>query len=591
MAAALLLVVCALILVDATSVQWQSDGPVAMLTAAGCGLLAGAICPTALAATSCLLGAALLTVANQAENSGSDTWTNDLTFFLVMLGGPALLGALLGIRTRQLNRLHRLSVTRSAQHASEVRATRLEEQNRIASGVQHGVIQAMGAIVVQARGADRTESVSEVRDALSAIEASARHALDDLRAHVGLLREPPGESQAPTEADGQRAATMPPARIRLGRLDLLAAASAVPVAVESVLGGSSRGPAWANVTIALLLGVPVLLRRQQPIATAGAFAAIATAASATLTPMGAMVTSSIPLLLVSYAVGSHLRRWRSRLAGVAVLWLGVILVGSVAPAESQDSDGQLPILVWITLAVLGGIAAADRSGRVGRLNSLLAEIELGRAADLRLVAAQQRHAVARDLHDSVAASMTVVCLHAAAARNGLSSGARAAHTALSTIAETAQSGLRELRASLDVLDEAAPDPLPDLDTVVEDARAAGMLVRMSAASDVGDLPVATRSTVARVVREALVNAARHAQGAAVDVRIGCRDGRVEVEVVDTGSVAAGSRHRRQVTGTGHGLSGLAERVEHHGGRLEFGPVAPRGFRVTAVLPAAVQVPA
>lgn len=600
-----------------------------MLTAVAAAFVVGARCRAAVAVALGLLAVGALTVLNQLVNPGDFTLLNDLVFFLAVIGAPVVVGAVWQARARQIEQLDRLLRERREQRTAEVHAVRLEEQTRILAGVQHDVIQSMGAIVLRSAGASRTGV--EVEDALRQIEASARAALDGLRAHIGLLRQPcPEVDPVPAAASSP---AVPPLGwpglgwLGLGWLDLAAAAFALPLAVESVLGGQRTGPAWLNVGLALLLAPPLALRRRHPLlATATGFG-VTTVMSLLATPPATTVSAIIPVLLLAYGVGAYPRPWQARAAGVALMWSGTVGVVLATPPALRDPAGLVPLLVWTGLAVVGGILAAGVGDRARARARLVDEIEQGRSAELQLALARERHSIARNLHDSVASTMTVVCVHAAAARRSQGQAPERVRTALQTIEDTARDGLAELRASLDLLDEDAASPvrapvplgaglhegaqLPaassstpsgpgaastpgggslDLDAVLEVGRALGLTVHADLTEAGPELAgkgndpceaVAVGELTTRVVREALVNAARYAPGSRVDVRIADSPAGRRVDVCDSGASAADGTLR--AAGTGHGLSGLAERIEAAGGRLEFGDTRS-GFRVSALLP-------
>lgn len=559
---------------------------VLIVAAAVAALVMGARCRVWLAASGCVVLAGALVLLNQARNPGEYTPANDLVFFLSMVGAPAVVGGVWSARGRQLRELHGLSTLRAAQHAAELRAARLEEQSRIASRLQHDIIQTMGEIVLRSAGATRSEAGAG-SGVLPEIERSARRALDGLRHEIGVLREPVVEELPATPVTGA------PAAPRLAPVDVLVGlGGSVPLAVEAVLGGHSHGPAAANVVVALLLAVPLALRRRQPLVAAAAVFLVAAAMGLVLTPPATTVSAIVPALLVSYAVGAHAGGWHVRLVGTAVVWGGALLVGLATPAPLRDPAGLPPTLLWTGLAVVAGAVAAGRAERVLRMRRLLTELDAGREAQRRLATAEERHAIARDLHDSVAVTMTVVCLHAAAARRLPAGDTRALRAALGTIESTARSGLAELRTSLDALDGETAQGMDlhglgiDVAQVVTAAQGAGIEVRARLA-DLSGLPVEVRGVAARLVREALVNAARHAPGADVDVRVLASGDGIRVEVADSGSSTA---PQLELTGTGHGLRGLAERVGALGGRFESGP-HDGGFRVFAEIPVGAGVPA
>jgi signal transduction histidine kinase len=531
----------------------------------------GRTAPTALA---CAAGALVLTVANQRAHPGDYSAANDLAFFLVLLGGPALLGLLLGQRTRRARELRELTERRAELLASEVRAARLEEQSRVAARVQHGVIQAMGAIVLRAGGAAQSQDPEAMRHALDDIESSARAALDALREHVGMLREsePEQPPEQPPAAEGSG-----PGRSLVGPRDLgVAVALTLPLAVECVVGGHARGPAGLNVAAVLLLGSALALLRSRPLPATAAYVVIATATSHWLTPLPATVSVLPSILLLGYALGEQLGRRRDQLLGLGLLAAGLAAIWRAA-ADRPGVGGVAPGVVVASLAWLGGVVAADRAARVRRLDLLLADLGRRRAVAVRLATAEQRFSLARDLHDSVAAAMTVVCLHAAGVLRQPSAGVADLTTTLRTIDHTARSGLSELRSSLDVLDGVDAEAL-SLTRVLSDARTAGLEVRCADGTP-RTLPPEADRALARVLREALVNAARHAPGSTVSVRLEERHDQLVLEVTDEGAIEPVT----SACGTGHGMAGLRERLELDGGTLTYGP-GKRGFRVVAALP-------
>ena len=131
------------------------DTPVTVLVAVAAGFAAGAWLRPVPAALGCAVDACLLTLASQVADPGAYPVADDLFFFTMLVGGPALGGALVTARRDQVRELRRLSAVRAEQRAAQVRAARLEERNRLDAGVVQGLVQRMGALVVQASGAAR----------------------------------------------------------------------------------------------------------------------------------------------------------------------------------------------------------------------------------------------------------------------------------------------------------------------------------------------------------------------------------------------------------------------------------------------------
>jgi signal transduction histidine kinase len=577
--AAALPVVAAGTLLDVTVDRGRIEsGPAPVLLTALIALAIGAWCPPAVALAAGLSSAVLLTWANQAHASDSYSFSNDLAFFGLVVAGPMVLGALWHARAARVRELRRLTGIRLAQRDVELRLARAEEQARISHAVHQDLVHELGGLVLQATGAARTPDPIRSRDALDVIETSARQALDRLRDHVGSLRTSTSPLATPADAATSGAVDRPPGR--RARVDVtfadtaLAAASGVALATECVLGSASSGPAPANVLASLVVCGPLAFRRRFPLSVVVAVTLTAAAMSAVLTPVPDTVTGLLPFVLLAYTIGAHTHTWRALVAGCLLLAIGT---AAVAVCGGAVEDGSLiPTLLWAGLGVAGGRIVLDRERQAARLAGLLAELETGREAAVRLAVVEQRQVLAGHLHDSVAHAMTVVCLHAVAGRRA--TGDEGVREALAVIEDAARRGLSELRTGIDAL-ESGDRLSTDVAEIVEEARRTGLLVDASGLDLVEDRPEA--ELAARVLREGLVTAARHAPGARVEVDVReIRDGLV-IEVVDHGAAVDSVA----VTGTGHGLALLADRVRLGRGRLSYGPTADGGFRVSATLSA------
>ncbi len=188
-------------------------------------------------------------------------------------------------------------------------------------------------------------------------------------------------------------------------------------------------------------------------------------------------------------------------------------------------------------------------------------------------ARQERQRIARDVHDLVAHSLTVVVLHVGGARRVLRSDPRAAEGALAEVERVCRESLDGIRGVVGLL-RSEQDERPvlslDLAELASGYRAAGLPVTLRSTGPLESLPLVVRVTLHRVVQEALANAARHAAAAPVEVRVGVDDAGVDACIsngrpVDGDAAAAGSHHG------GYGLVGLRERVASLGGELTSGP--------------------
>jgi signal transduction histidine kinase len=273
---------------------------------------------------------------------------------------------------------------------------------------------------------------------------------------------------------------------------------------------------------------------------------------------------------------------------VALDALGTVLL--VAGPLTLPLRRRAPLLV-IAVALLAGIVyfSLGYPGSAIFATVVVALVHLARrrSVEQQLLAERERErrrveervALARDLHDVLAHSLSVVQVQAGVALHLLESRPENVRPALEAIKSASDEGMRELRAAVSTLRrEAAPlTPtvgLEDVRTLVDSTRAVGLEVRLVRSGGV-DLPARTGLVAYRVVQEALTNVVRHAHATACTVRVDT-DGRVLVEVLDDGSGPVGP--------PGNGLSGMRERVEALGGRLEHGSHPRGGYLVRAELP-------
>lgn len=225
----------------------------------------------------------------------------------------------------------------------------------------------------------------------------------------------------------------------------------------------------------------------------------------------------------------------------------------------------------------------------------LAELHRQRADDAAAVAArdreeavqQEREAMARELHDVVAGHVMAMAIRAEAALSMAADETRD-REALQAVRDAGLDAHGALRSMISVLRRGdgslAPTPRwADLDGIVREAERAGLVVRL-AAVEAPELGAAAEQAVVRIVREALANCIRHANGAEVDIEIVERDAEVEVRVRSRGGVASGATTRN---GEGWGLQMLQERVGALGGVFTAGPVG-NGWSVEGVLPVEVR---
>jgi signal transduction histidine kinase len=207
-----------------------------------------------------------------------------------------------------------------------------------------------------------------------------------------------------------------------------------------------------------------------------------------------------------------------------------------------------------------------------------AEANVDRA---RRAVAEERLLIARELHDVVAHSMSVIAVQAGVGRYVIDTNPQEAAKSLTAIEETSRTSLREMRQLLGVLRDAAPGEMlatPRLGDVADLVERAGLRVDVAVRGTPRELPAGMDLAAFRIVQEALTNVVKHAGTDRGCVVVTYSDEAVAIEVTDDGTGAA------EGSDNGHGLIGMQERVALYGGEFSAGPLPERGYRVSARFP-------
>lgn len=342
-------------------------------------------------------------------------------------------------------------------------------------------------------------------------------------------------------------------------------------------------PVAANITLAAVMCVPLVWRRRWPRAV---FAVISLAAFVQWVAGVDITTSDFAVLVAMYTVAAQcVFRWS--LAALLVAEAGMVMaVGRLAvqPGPQGQWKQAIPFSVMIGAIWLSGLYISTRRKYTQSLEERARRLERERDAQAEVAAAAERARIAREMHDVIAHSISVMVIQADGASYAVDTDTERARRAMRAIGDTGRQALMEMRRMLGVLREGdgraalAPQPgveqLPDL---VQQIRTAGLPVGYEVIGEPLPMPAGLALVVYRIVQEALTNAARHGDGrVGVDVRFG--DDALEVAVANP--VASGA-----VTGDGHGLIGIRERATLLGGTLEAGAREGR-FEVHACLPIA-----
>ena len=343
-----------------------------------------------------------------------------------------------------------------------------------------------------------------------------------------------------------------------------------PYAYAVLLEGDGTPPEEASaisfwlVLLILLATLPVVLRRRWPLAVL----AVTLAAALAATYVDDAFVFPGPLVAL-YSVAAYVGRPRSLYAGAGT---AAVLVLHVLAIDSLGFWELLGIYALFGAAWLLGDNVRTRRERARRL-------EAEHEANLRRAAAEEQARIARELHDVIGHSVSVMTIQAAAAGDAFDSRPAQAREALRAIESTGREAMAELRRLLAGVqrDESfAPAPgLENLDALVERVRSAGLAVELSA--EPASLPPSVDLSAYRIVQEALTNTLKHARATTARVDVRQRNGALEIEVVDNGRGAV------NVT-PGRGIIGMRERAALFGGDLTAGPGPGGGFAVRARIP-------
>jgi signal transduction histidine kinase len=323
----------------------------------------------------------------------------------------------------------------------------------------------------------------------------------------------------------------------------------------------------------LLVTIPLIWRRRWPLLVMAAVF-IGTAIS-----REAPYVDSTCAVIAAYSVGTHERRRLIGLLELAILGLVVIAAfGGVIPAIPAFIAPFAVLFAFWTVGALMRQSRARADAMAERASRLATEQRLS----LAVAQAQERARIARELHDVVAHSVSLMVVQAGAARQVVERTPDRAIGALEAVGETGRRAMQELRTILGVLGDSGgdrdPQPtLADVGAIVETIKEAGLPVSLEVRGTARFLTAALELAGYRVVQEALTNALRHSRLAPTHVVVEYRPHEVMIEVLcDAPATASGS--------SGRGIAGMKERVGLVGGRLEVGPGVERGFNVRAWLP-------
>lgn len=365
--------------------------------------------------------------------------------------------------------------------------------------------------------------------------------------------------------------------------------SALLVAVLAQVGSawaaqaqSGRMPLDVWARILLLLGPALLVvRHRYPVAVVYGVSAVTLVYLGAGYPYGPVFISLAVACFAAVISGHRGAAW----GAVALLWTGRLLIGHwLYRWLPPPGDGPAPWTqeLGVTAWVLAMLAVFELV-RVRREQWSRERSE--RAAAARRRADEERLRIAREIHDVLAHSISVINVQAGVGLALLDTDPEQARTALTTIKAASKEALGEVRQVLDTLRApgAAPRaPAPGLDRLpelLEQAEAAGLTVTAATEGRPRTLPPGADLAAFRILQEALTNVVRHSGSRTARIRLAWRPDGLELRVDDDGPATGDP-----AGGSGNGLAGMRERAAALGGTIEAGPRPDGGFRVIARLP-------
>ncbi len=359
------------------------------------------------------------------------------------------------------------------------------------------------------------------------------------------------------------------------------------------------------IAAGILYSVPTIFRRTIPEISA-ALVFIGALLRYTAAP-GETIPPDLAVLISLYAVTVYGAKWAHRTALLAT-YIGIVLISRTfilprnllsqlglrnlvnAFAQTWWQDNlvimavlALPIAVVYLLALL-------RRNQLQQVTRLVEEAEDARRRaeqETELAVLEERNRIAREMHDVVAHTLSVVIAQADGGRYAAAKSPEAAVTALETIADMSRGALKDIRSIIGVLRSSTPEPVPllpqpvagDLDALVEKVRSSGTDITLTRIGTARPLPTGVGAAIYRICQESMTNTLKHGgPNARISIILQWMDHQLVVQIDDDG-IGPGPNDSK-----GHGIIGMKERASTFGGSVHTGRIEGGGFRVLAVIP-------
>lgn len=354
------------------------------------------------------------------------------------------------------------------------------------------------------------------------------------------------------------------------------------------MGGSIQGPKPVLSAVLLVVSAGLALRLRYPLLAVGLAMGpfgVHEIVNHFFGPGGPnLFEAFLSQVFIVYSTAANTAGRRTYAGAAIIVAYQLLGYGPTLPGSFDQASGEW---TFYAIAWVLGKTVRHRQLRGDRLEARTAELEEQRESQIQSAIADERARIARELHDIVAHSVSLMVLQAGAARQALERQPEKARAPLLSVEATGRTAMSELRRLVGMLrqpgdeDQLAPQPsLRHVDLLVNQMREAGLMVELDSRGSLESIPPGVDLSAYRIAQEALTNALKHSGATHVDLKVRSEGGAVEVAVEDNGRGPSGNG---AVAG-GHGLIGMRERVNLFGGRFEAGGREGGGFRVFAHLP-------
>ncbi len=341
--------------------------------------------------------------------------------------------------------------------------------------------------------------------------------------------------------------------------------------------------------LAVLIVAPILTHRRFPRASV----AVCLSAIAVYAAGRYVAYPGFAVFVLTFDIALHSEE---RIA-VPTLFASAVVIGiavDLQPTKVAVLSTYIASEIFVGGAWLAGWTLRRRRARWAGLQARAERLEREREEEARRAVTEERLRIARELHDVIAHSMSVIAVQSAVGNHVIDSQPAEARQALAAIEATSRSALTEMRRLLGVLRQEGeprgsltPAPgLADLSALAGQVRDAGLTVWINVDGQRGAIPPGIDLSAYRIIQEALTNVIKHAAAASASVTIRYRPDSVTVEIADEGAGTPAAGVPAPRAGSGHGIIGMRERVAVFGGEFSAGPGPDGGFRVRACFPVA-----